>query len=152
MGVNQRADIRMSEGEVKTFLEQRNSMSVATLGADGGIHLVAMWYGFLDGLIAMETKTKSQKALNLRRDPRITVLVETGGSYTELRGVEVVGEVEFVEQPDRLFEIGKSVFSRYFQPYTEDLRPQVEAVLHKRVGLVVHPTRIVSWDHSKLTM
>jgi PPOX class probable F420-dependent enzyme len=140
----------MSEDEVAAFLQQRNSLSVATFGADGSIHLVAMWYGLLDGLIAMETKTKSQKVLNLRRDPRITVMAETGESYLELRGVEIVGEAEIVEQPDRLFEIGKSVFSRYFQPYTDDLRPHVEAALHKRVGVVVHPTRIVSWDHSKL--
>ena len=150
MGVNQRDRIRMSETEVEAFLQERNSMSVGTFGADGGIHLVAMWYGFLDGLVAMETKIKSQKALNLRRDPRITVMVETGDTYLELRGVEIVGEVEMIEDADRLFEIGKSVFSRYFAPYTEDLRPQVEASLQKRVGLVVHPLRIVSWDHSKL--
>jgi len=150
MGVNQRDRIRMSEAEVEAFLAERNSMSVATFGADGGIHLVAMWYGLVDGLVAMETKAKSQKAVNLRRDPRITVMVETGENYLELRGVEIVGEAEIVEPGDRLFEIGKSVFSRYFQPYTDDLRPQVEAALHKRVGLIVHPTRIVSWDHSKL--
>jgi PPOX class probable F420-dependent enzyme len=152
MGVNQRDRIRMSEDEIQVFLRGRNSMSVGTFGADGGIHLVAMWYGFLDGLIAMETKAKSQKAVNLRRDPRVTVLVETGESYLELRGVEIAGEVEIIEDADQLFEIGKSVFSRYFAPYTEELRPQVEASLAKRVGLVVHPTRIVSWDHSKLAV
>ena len=150
MGKNQRSNIVMSDDEIVEFVERSRTATMATLSADGRPHLVAMWYAVVDGDIWLETKAKSQKAVNLRRDPRITVMVETGENYLELRGVEIVGEAEIVEPGDRLFEIGKSVFSRYFQPYTDDLRPQVEAALHKRVGLIVHPTRIVSWDHSKL--
>ena len=149
-GIKQRARIRMSDAEVDEFLSGRHSMSVATMSPDGSIHLVAMWYGFLEGCVAFETKAKSQKVVNLRRDPRMTVLVEDGETYETLRGVELVGRAEIIEDPDRLWEVGVSVFGRYQQPYTEEMRPFVELMLRKRVAVKLHVDRTVSWDHRKL--
>src|SRR6202011_120902 len=80
-GVNQRAKIQMSDEEVKQFLDDARTISLASLNADGTIHLVPMWYGFLDGEIAFETKAKSQKVKNLRRNPTITCMVESGTDY-----------------------------------------------------------------------
>jgi PPOX class probable F420-dependent enzyme len=152
MGVNQRATIRMTDEEVDQFLRGRHSMSCATIGPTGDIHLVAMWYGFLEGAVAMETKAKSQKVQNLRRNPRITCMVEAGDIYQELRGVELVGEAEIIDDPDRLFAIGVSVWERYQGPYTEESKPLVELMLNKRVGIRVDVERVVSWDHRKLGM
>jgi PPOX class probable F420-dependent enzyme len=149
-GVKQRDVIRMSSEEIDEFLTGRRTMNMATINHDGTIHLVAMWYGLVDGAPCFETKAKSQKVLNLRRDPRITCLVEEGQSYEELRGVELVGRAEIVEDPDYLWRIGVSVFERYQGPYSEEMRPYVEAMLHKRVGVRVDVERVVSWDHAKL--
>jgi PPOX class probable F420-dependent enzyme len=150
MGVNQRAQIKMTDEEIDEFLHGRHSMSCATIGPTGDIHMVAMWYGFLDGCVAMETKAKSQKVQNLRRSNRITCMVEDGEKYEELRGVELVGSAEIIEDPDRLFEIGISVWERYQGPYTEESKPFVEMMLNKRVGIKVEVDRVVSWDHRKL--
>lgn len=152
MGVNERGKIQMSPEEIEAFLQERHSISLASIGPDGKIHLIAMWYGLVDGLIAFETKSKSQKVQNLRRNDTITVMIETGETYDQLRGVEIVGRAEIIEDRDRLYEIGISVFSRYNAPYTEEMRPFVEQMLHKRVGVVVHPEKFVSWDHRKLGM
>jgi len=149
-GVNQRAMITMSEDEVEGFLAERRPMTMCTLNHDGSIHAVAMWYGFLEGCVAIETKAKSQKAVNLRRDPRMTCMFEDGDYYEELRGVELVGRAEIVEEPERLFELGVSVFSRYQGPYTEELRPYVEVMLNKRIVVKLLVDRTVSWDHRKL--
>src|SRR4051812_11305138 len=92
--------IRMTDPEVDAFLQQRQTMNVATYNHDGSIHLVAMWYGFLDGKPAFETYQKSQKVANLRRDPRITVLLEDGDRYEDLRGVELVGTGEVLDSRD----------------------------------------------------
>jgi PPOX class probable F420-dependent enzyme len=149
-GVNQRAQIKMTPDEVAAFLEERRPMTMCTLNHDGSIHAVAMWYGFLEGCVAIETKAKSQKAQNLRRDPRLTVMFEDGDHYDELRGVELVGRAEIVEDPERLLELGKSVFSRYYAPYTDEMLPFVETMLAKRVVVKLHVERTVSWDHRKL--
>lgn len=148
--MKERSRIRMTPEEVKEFLSGRHTMSVATLGPDGRLHLVAMWYGFLDGALAFQTKAKSQKVQNLRRDDRITCLVEDGETYEELRGVELVGRGEIIEDWERLWRIGVSVFERYLGPVIPETEPAVERMLNKRVGVRLEVGRVVSWDHRKL--
>src|SRR5579884_4248741 len=150
MGVKQRDVIKMTSEEVDEFLQGRHTMSIATMNHDGTIHLVAMWYGFLEGAIAVETKAKSQKVQNLRRDPRLTCLFEDGDYYEELRGVELVGRAEIVDDPERMWELGVSVFERYYGAYSDDLRPFIETMLNKRVVVKLHVERTVTWDHRKL--
>ncbi|AFU04292.1 PPOX class F420-dependent oxidoreductase [Nocardia brasiliensis] len=150
MGVNQRAQIVMSETEITEFLQRSRIATLATLGQDGRPHLTAMWYALLDGEIWFETKTKSQKAVNLRRDSRITCMVEAGQTYDQLRGVAIEGRAEIIDDPDQLFAVGVSVWERYTAPYSEEVRPMVEAMLHKRSAIRVVPERVRSWDHRKL--
>ena len=149
-GVNQRRAIRMTPEEVDAFLAERRAMTMCSLAADGSIHAIAMWYGFLDGCIAVETKAKSQKVQNLRRDPRLTVLFEDGDYYEELRGVELVGRAEIIDDPDRLWTVGVSVFERYYGTYSDEVKPFLETMLHKRVAVKLNVERTVSWDHRKL--
>lgn len=149
-GVNQRALIKMAPDEVDAFLHERRPMTMCTINHDGSIHAVAMWYGFLEGAVAIETKGKSQKAANLRRNPTMTCLMEDGDRYEELRGVELVGRGELIDDPERMWELGVSLFERYYGPYSEDLKPMVEAMLHKRVVVRLEVDRVVTWDHRKL--
>ena len=149
-GVKQRDLIKMSDAEVDAFLHERRPMTMCTINHDGSIHAVAMWYGFLDGTIAIETKAKAQKAVNLVRDGRITCMFEDGDYYEELRGVELVGRAEVVEDPDKKWELGVNLFERYYGAYSEDLRPMVEVMLNKRIVAKVVVDRVVSWDRRKL--
>jgi len=149
-GTKQRDIIRMTDDEVTEFLTGRHSAAMSTLAADGSIHSVAMWYGFIGDVMAVETKSRAQKVLNLRRDPRITMLIEDGEYYEELRGVSITGTAEITEDTDELWELGVSVFDRYMGGYTEEMAPFVEVMLHKRVAVKIVPTKIVTWDHRKL--
>ena len=149
-GVNQRAMIKMSDEEVQAFLHEQRTMTLCSINHDGSIHAVAMWYGFLEGAVAFETKAKSQKVQNLRRDGRMTCMAEAGDSYEELRGVELVGRAEIVEDPERMWSLGVDMFERYYGTYNEELRPFVETMLHKRVVVKMLVERVVSWDHRKL--
>jgi PPOX class probable F420-dependent enzyme len=149
-GVKQRALIKMSPEEVEEYLTGRHTMTLCSINHDNTIHAVAMWYGFLEGAVAFETKAKAQKVVNLRRDPHLTCLVEAGDTYDQLRGVSLVGTGEIVEEPDRIWELGVSVFSRYNAPYTEEMKPFVEVMLNKRVVVKLHVDKTVTWDHRKL--
>lgn len=150
MGVNQRAQIVMSDTEITEFLRRSRIATLATIGPKGTPHLTAMWYALIDGEIWFETKAKSQKAVNLRRDPRVTCMIEAGDTYDQLRGVSIEGRAEIVDDAEKLFAVGVSVWERYTGPYSEELRPMVEAMLHKRVAVRVVPERTRSWDHRKL--
>ena len=149
-GVKQRATIKMTPEEIDAFIHERRPMTMCTLNHDGSIHAVAMWYGFLESAVAIETKAKAQKAVNLGRDSRITCMFEDGDYYEELRGVELVGRTEIVEEPERRFALGVNLFERYYGTYSDDLRPFVETMLNKRIVAKLAVERVVSWDHRKL--
>ena len=87
MAPNQRGQIRMTDDEVAAFVQASRTATMATIGPNGLPHLVAMWFAVIDGTVWFETKAKSQKVQNLRRDPRISVLLEDGLTYDTLRGV-----------------------------------------------------------------
>ena len=149
--MSRRDVIRMTDEEVEGFLSGRHTMNVATIGRDGRPHLVAMWYGFTaDGKPAFWTYGKSQKILNLRRDPRITCLVETGDTYEQLKGVELVGTGVVLEDRDDVMAVGRSVFERYTGPWTDAASGAIEQMGAKRFAVRIDVERVVSWDHSKL--
>ena len=152
MGTNERSKIEMSHDEIVGYLERSRTATMVTNGPSGHPHAVAMWYAVVDGAIWFETKAKSQKAANLRRDPKITVLIEDGHTYDTLRGVSLEGTAEIIEDPEALWSVGVSVWERYNGPYTEEMKPLVEFMLHKRVAVRVDVTRTRSWDHRKLGM
>lgn len=150
-GVKQRHQVAMTPEEIDAFIAEKHTLSIATLNRDGSIHMVAMWYGFLEGAIAFTSKAKAQKVLNLRRNSNITVMAEEGEAYNELVGVSIQGTAEIVEDPERMFAAGVSVFERHTTPYDDARnRKHVESLLYKRVVIRVDPVKIASWDHRKL--
>jgi PPOX class probable F420-dependent enzyme len=149
--MSRRDQIKMSDAEVEAYLSGRHTMNVASFNHDGTIHLVAMWYAILDGDPVFWTFGKSQKIRNLERDPRISVLIETGDQYDELQGVEMVGTATVTDDPAVLMPVARSVASRYFPFNNEEELDLVAATLaNKRSAVVIEPTRTVSWDHTKL--
>jgi PPOX class probable F420-dependent enzyme len=150
MGTNQRSQIEMTPAEIEAFLASKRTANLITLGATGHPHAIAMWFGLIDGVIWFETKAKAQKAVNLRRDPRATILIEDGLTYDTLRGVSLEGRAEIVDDPDALWAVGVSVWERYNGEYTEEVKPLVEFMLHKRVAIRFDVERTRSWDHRKL--
>ncbi len=141
----------MSDEEVWKFIDERKSLQVATLNRDGSPHLTTLWFAVTDGDIVFETYTKSQKILNLQRDPRISVLVEDGDRYDQLRGVTLSGTAELVTDPEKVHALALEVMSRNTPGVSkEQLDGMAQKMAAKRTGVVIKPTRIVSWDHSKL--
>lgn len=148
--MNQRAQIRMTEAEIAEFVERSRTATLATNGPSGLPHLVAMWYAVIDGELWFETKAKSQKVKNLRRDDRVTCMIEDGRTYDVLRGVAVEGRAVISDEPDDILRVGVSVWQRYYGPYTDDQRPMVDAMMNKRVVVRIVAARTRSWDHRKL--
>lgn len=150
MGTKQRGQIVMTDEEIAAFVARSRTGTLATIGPGGQPHLVAMWYGVVDGDIWLETKVKSQKVVNLRRNPRVSFMIEAGLTYDSLMGVSFEGAAEIHDDPDTIFKVGVSVWERYNGPYTEDLRPAVDMMMNKRVAVRIAADRTRSWDHRKL--
>ena len=148
--MSRRDMIQMSDEEARAFLEEQRTLQVATIGRDGFPHVVAMWYVLMGGKVVFWTYAKSQKAVNLRRDPRLTCLVESGERYAELRGVQIKGRAELVDDPAAVQRLGEAIYKRNSGPLTDEDRRVIAKQAQKRIGVIVHPVAIVSWDHHKL--
>jgi PPOX class probable F420-dependent enzyme len=148
--MKQRDRVAMTAEEVAAFLAQARKLQLATINRDGTPHLVTMYYVLVDERITFWTYRASQKARNMSRDPRVTCLVETGGEYFDLRGVQVQGVVRTVEDPAEVLQIGRRIGAVMAGVHDGLADDYVEHTARKRLGYVVEPARIVSWDHSKL--
>jgi PPOX class probable F420-dependent enzyme len=152
MGTNRRAEIAMTAPEIAAFLERSRTATVVTIGPAGMPHVVAMWYGVIGKAVYIETKSKSQKAVNLRRDPRMVFMVEAGDSYDTLRGVSLEGPATILDEADgdEYWAAARSVYERYTGTYSEDAQAALEFMMRKRIAVRLVPERIRSWDHRKL--
>ena len=150
MGKNQRSLVRMNETEIDAYLSVHRPATMATIGPDGLIHQIAMYFAWFDGAIHVLSKAKAQKVVNLRRDARCSIHVESGKRYDALAGVNLAGRAEILEDEASLWMIAIQLNEQQEGPWEESRRARVEAVLRNRVGIRLRPDRIVSWDHSKL--
>jgi len=148
--------VRMSDAEVEAFLHGSHSLQMATLNAEGSPHLTTVWFA-LDGqlnnggTILFETYGKSQKIVNLLRDPRVAVLAEAGTTYDQLRGVSINGRAEVVaENPERTALMAVLVAHHFAGQSAEQVRATAAKMAEKRVVVRVTPEKTMSWDHRKL--
>jgi PPOX class probable F420-dependent enzyme len=146
----------MTDEEVTSFLVEQRVMTCASVGPDGRPHLMPLWFVPDGHTLLGWTYAVSQKAVNLRRDPRATLQVESGESYEELRGVMFEAATDLIEEPEEVAAVGLRLTLRYAPgdltaaDAPPELREFVAAQARKRVALRFRPTRTVSWDHRKL--
>ena len=147
-------DIRMSKDEIRDYLREGHTMTLVTNGARGFPHAVAMFYSLDEDLtVRFATYGSSQKVKNIERDPRVTLLVETGTAYSELRGVMIEGRARIETDLERTVATMLEANSGTGSPM-----PDIEQIPHdvkvrmagKRVLVCIEPQRFVSWDHGKL--
>jgi PPOX class probable F420-dependent enzyme len=144
--------MRMTDDEVEAFLAIGRRVQVATLDAGGQIDLVPMSYLFWGGRLALWTDPASRKIRNLRGNPHVACLVEAGERFEDFRAVQLRGRAELIEDIESSRQAGELLFARYgAEPLTDEARSAAAALAPVRVIVVVHPDRIVSWDHRKLS-
>ena len=148
MAINRRQEIQLSPDEQAAFFRERKKAALATIDGDGFPHVVAMNYFTRDGVFYMTSYGKAQKVVNIRRNPKVALMVEAGDEYAELRGVMIRGRCEILEGEVAVraaFE-GRAVAQTNLAP----IKPGALASARKRVVLKIVPEKIVSWDHRKL--
>lgn len=153
--MSQRDKVKLTEQETQEFLALNMKVQIASLERDGAPHLSTLFYVLEQGRIAFWTYARSQKIVNLERDPRVSALVEDGTDYFELRGVSIQGTARIVRDADELFAIGSRVACRMAGvERLEDLgefgMAQVRKQATKRVAVVIEPDTVATWDHRKM--
>jgi len=147
---NVRDAIRLSDDEVRDYIERSRTVIMATHNHDGYPHMVPMWYSVLDGLVHMHTYRTSQKVRNIERDPRGSILVEDGEQYDDLRGVFIRGRFEIVDDQELCYRIAVASALKYQGLDEETAGSALRHYVRKRVALVFHPEKTSSWDHRRI--
>jgi PPOX class probable F420-dependent enzyme len=150
---SRRDQIKLSEEERRELIENERIVIVASLGPRGWPHVMPLWYVPRGGDIWIWTYAKSQKVKNLERDPRATLLIETGFEYGELRGIQIEAEAEIVRDLYGIVDYAKEMTVRYsegIESVEGDAEASLQAQAPKRVAIHFHPRRIATWDHRKL--
>jgi PPOX class probable F420-dependent enzyme len=150
---SRRDQIKLTDEEQHDLIESERIVVVSSLGPRGWPHVMPLWYVPRDGDVWIWTYAKSQKVKNLERDPRATLLIETGSEYTELRGVQIEAEAELIRDLDRIVDYAKEMTIRYsdgIESVEGDAAAGLRAQAPKRVAIHFHSERVASWDHRKL--
>jgi len=146
--MSRRDQIGLTEDEVRKYLEENKTIILVSQGPGGFPHPMPMWFAVDDdGSICMATYRSSQKIKNIQRDPRVSLLVESGDHYAELKGVVIYGRAEIIDDFDRVTDVLLAVARA---ENNESTRQGVAKTAAKRYLIRVKPERTVSWDHAKL--
>ena len=151
--MTQRSTIALTHSEQKAYIATARTLTLCTNGPHGYPHAVAMWFVVDDdGTVWMTTYGKAQKAVNVRRDPRVALHIESGHTYDALKGLLIRGDAEVVTDAEAVYQILRRVHEKMSGAFPD--AAGVEDVMRwqarKRVALKIKPRRISSWDHSKL--
>lgn len=151
---SRRNNIELTPEETRRFLDSRKTIVIVSNGLGGFPHPMPMWFHVDEsGAVYCTTFAKSQKVLNYQRDPRATLLVETGTEYAELKGVVIYARCEILAGLDRVVDTLVNISTRGRDIGDTERQALIGAVsktASKRVVLKFHPERYVSWDHAKL--
>jgi PPOX class probable F420-dependent enzyme len=150
---SRRDQIKLTDEEQRELIDGERIVVVSSLGQRGWPHVMPLWYVPRDGEIWIWTYAKSQKVRNLERDPRATLLIETGVEYGDLRGVQIEAEAEIIRDLDGIVDYAKEMTIRYsenIESVEGDAEAGLRAQAPKRVAIHFHPKRVASWDHRKL--
>ena len=143
--------IAMSPDERDQFLASSRTCRVASVGGDGAPHVTPLWFVWDGTSLWLTSLVRSQRWTDLRRDDRVSVVVDAGEDFSELRGVELQG---------RAVPVGEA-------PRTGDNVPELDGpeqlfadkyaggtVFHdgRHAWLRITPSKIQSWDFRKINM
>ncbi|NGN69363.1 pyridoxamine 5'-phosphate oxidase family protein [Streptomyces sp. A7024] len=142
--------IMMSPQELDAFLAEQRTCRVATVGADGAPHVSPLWFLWDGEALWLYSITRSRRWAQLQADPRVSVVVDAGHEYGELRGAELSGKVERVGEAPRTGEPCPELEA--VEPLFYRKNFGVDSLPHdgRHAWLRLKPESITSWDFRKI--
>jgi PPOX class probable F420-dependent enzyme len=135
----------MTDEEVVSFFEQALFARLGTINEDGTVHMAPVFFKHEDGQILIATQDPSRKIRNIKRNNRVTVLIDT--TDVPFRGALVYGTAELDYEdiiPKRVAVFERTRSREEGEEYARKLSDKWKCVIVR-----ITPDRIASFDYSK---
>jgi len=135
--------MRFDDPRVQSFLATKDVMLLGTLNPDGALLITVMWFLHDPAAVTLISVDGLQKVKNLRRDPRLHLVAESGARGSEIKGVAIRGRAEFLaDTPERRALVGRIVDK--YHPHLEGYWGG-RATPADRVMFRVVPQQVRTW-------
>jgi PPOX class probable F420-dependent enzyme len=137
----------MTDDERNTFLQKALIARLGSINPDGTVHLAALWFTYdkKSGDLLFGTQDMTHKVRNIKRNPKVTVLIDTEGP--PLKGVLIYGHAE-LEYRDVMTK-RVAIFEKYMPREDAIGLAEMMASSYTPVIIRVRPTRVSSYDYAK---
>ncbi len=132
----------LADAKVQAYLATKEVAILATVNPDGSPLAMPMWFLHDPASLTMLSVDGLAKVRNLRRDPRVCGVAESG-TRGDIRGVAVRGRVEFLnDSPAR-----RALVDRFHAKYDPNLAKlwNGHAMPPNRVMFRIVPAHVRAW-------
>lgn len=139
---------RMTDEEVRAFFDSKPGWVVlSTFGPQGYPHSVPIGYFRLGDDIYLGCRAGTQKIKNIERNPKVSLVLESGRTRKDIKGVMIQGEATVYDDPENILRLSREA-ARLRGVAEEDLpsAPRPGAAYIR-----VQPKRVISWDYGRET-
>jgi hypothetical protein len=147
--------IALTSDEVDAVLAEQRVCRVATLTAAGAPHVSPLWFVWDGTSLWLYSILRSQRWTDLLRDPRAAVVVDGGGEFGELHGVELRGRFEPVGESPRTGKEDDPELATPERLFAAKYMPESGAGMFydgRHAWLRMTPEKAASWDHRKISV
>ena len=137
---------RMTDQEIKAFLDAKPGWIIlSTIGSDGFPHSVPIGYFRLGDDIYLGCRAGTQKIKNIERNPKVSLVLESGSSRSDIKGAMIQGHATVYSDPTNVLRLSREAARR--RGVADDALPQEPRPGAAYIG--IEPRRIISWDYSR---
>jgi nitroimidazol reductase NimA-like FMN-containing flavoprotein (pyridoxamine 5'-phosphate oxidase superfamily) len=137
---------KLTLDEVHAYLDSKPGWIVlTTIGRDGMPHSIPIGYFRVGAEVYLGCRAGTQKVRNIERNPKISLLLQSGGSMQDIKGVLIQGEASVLTAPDDLLRMSREAARLRGTP--EDQLPTEPRPGSAYIRVV--PKKIISWDYAR---
>lgn len=138
---------RLTLDEINAFLDSRPGwIDFTSVGRDGYPHTVPIGYFRLDGEeVYLGCRANTQKTKNVERNPKVSLMLESGSTMQNIKGVVIQGDATLISEPAEMLALTRAAAQKRGVP-----EAQLPTAASPGAAFIrVSPKKYISWDYAR---
>ncbi len=127
------------------FLKTQKILRLATIDGTGVPHIVPVWYMYQDDKFYVGTNTRTRKAKNIRKNPKVSFCVDVGIRSPDIIGVMGTGRAKLILKKELVEKLARKILLRYFK----DMKNKSAQQLFDQTDCIIQitPRKVTEWKY-----